>query len=111
MNPVFDRTAIAEIRDPDLLAHLADTLDSPLPLLKFCWVPRQVDVDEGAEALEVEALGGGIGPEEQLKLTRPHPFLEQLSVAALESACAPEAGPVAASVKTDVLCIEGFVLG
>jgi hypothetical protein len=44
---------------------LSNALDATLALFEARGVPWQVDVDECAEALEVEALGGDICPEEQ----------------------------------------------
>jgi hypothetical protein len=62
---VFHRIAVAQVGDPYFRADLTDTLDPALALFEARGVPWKVDVDECAEALEVEALGGGIYPEEQ----------------------------------------------
>jgi hypothetical protein len=62
---VFHRIAVAQVGDPYFRADLSNALDATLALFEARGVPWQVDVDECAEALEVEALGGGICPEEQ----------------------------------------------
>ena len=65
VHSVLHRIAVAQVGDPYFRADLTDTLDASLALFEARGVPWKVDVDECAEALEVEALGGGICPEEQ----------------------------------------------
>jgi hypothetical protein len=65
VNFVFHRIAVAQVGDPHFRAGLSDALDAALALFEARGVPWKVDVDECAEALEVEALGGGICPEKQ----------------------------------------------
>ena len=52
---------------------LAEPVDAPDPLLHPHRVPGHVVVDEGAAELEVEALGGGVGAEQQVGLAEPEP--------------------------------------
>jgi hypothetical protein len=47
---------VSEIRDPDFGARLPDALDAAFALLKTGRVPGKVDVDERAQALEVQSL-------------------------------------------------------
>lgn len=63
MDFVFDGVAVAHVGDPYFTADLPDALDAALPLLEARRVPWKVDIDERAEALKVETLGGGIGAE------------------------------------------------
>lgn len=58
-------------------------MDAAFALLQAGGVPGKVDVDQGAEALQVEALGGFIGAEQHLDLAFAHPVFEQGEVAAL----------------------------
>lgn len=58
---VFDRAGIPQAQNLDLVAGLADTLDAALPLFQARWVPGEIDVDLGAEPLEVESFACGIG--------------------------------------------------
>jgi hypothetical protein len=57
----FHGVAVAQDGDPHLVAGLADALDAALALLQTGGVPGKVDVDQGAETLQVEALGSGVG--------------------------------------------------
>jgi hypothetical protein len=53
---VFHRVAVTQVGDPDLIAGLADALDAAFALLQAGGVPWKVDVDQGAEPLQVEAF-------------------------------------------------------
>ena len=57
---VFHRTAVAQVCNPYLAAHLADALDAPFALLQPRRIPGQVEIDERAQALQVEALRVGM---------------------------------------------------
>ena len=56
VDPILDRVTVAEIGDPDFATRLPDALDTAFALLKPSRVPGKVDIDERAEALEVESL-------------------------------------------------------
>ena len=51
-------------------AVLADAVDAADPLLHPHGVPRQVVVDQGRELLEVQALRGGVGAEQDVDCLR-----------------------------------------
>ena len=56
VDAILDGVAVSEIGDPYFGARLADALDAAFALLKPSRIPRKVDIDERAEALEVKAL-------------------------------------------------------
>ena len=56
---------VNEVQHVHGAAGLAEAFDAAEPLLKAGRVPGQVHVDEGAEGLEVQALAGGIGGDDQ----------------------------------------------
>ena len=56
MHLVFYGVAVAEVGDPDLIAGLAVALDSALELLQAGSILGKVNLDQGAEPLQVEAL-------------------------------------------------------
>src|SRR5688572_25561226 len=102
MDAVFNRLTISEIRDPDFASDLSDALDATFALLEASRIPRQVDVDERAKPLEIQALRGRIRAQQQLEVALPDPALEDVSVTSLELSASPEAGAVAAAVESDV---------
>src|SRR4051794_14585143 len=53
MNVILDRVAIAQIEDVDRIRLLSDTLNASLALFQTRWVPRQVDIDQGLQPLQV----------------------------------------------------------
>ena len=73
----------------------------PLRCSRRVGVPGKVDVDQGAEPLQVEALRGGISSKQQLDLTTADTVLQQGAVAALETAAQPEPRTVAAGIEAD----------
>lgn len=101
MHLVFHGVALAQVGDPHLVVGLADALDAAFALLLANGIPGKVDVDQGAESLQIEALGCCIGAEQHLDLALAHPVFEQGGVAALEAPTQPEAGTVAAGVEAD----------
>ena len=83
---------------------MADALDAAFALFKAGRVPRQVQVDQRAEALQVQAFRGGIRADEQAQLAPANGVLQRVPAAPLEHAAAQHAGAVRASVDAD-----GFV--
>jgi len=83
---VFHGVAVAEVGDPDLIAGLAVALDSALELLQAGSIPGKVNLDQGAEPLQVEAFLGGISSEQQLDLTTADSVFQHGAVTALETA-------------------------
>jgi hypothetical protein len=90
VNSIFDRVAVAEIGYPDFNPGLADSLDTSLSLLQPSRVPRKVNVDEGAEPLQVESLGGSVRPEKEAELSLTDPLFQVVAVASLEAAAPPK---------------------
>jgi len=80
MNAVFDRPSIAQVIDEDGVADLADALDPAFPLFESCWVPRQVQVDQRAEPLQIQSLRRCIGADDEPHLVRTHALLDDLAV-------------------------------
>ena len=68
---------------------LTNALDSALALLQSSGVPGQVDIDERAQALKIEALRCGVGAQQKLEVTSADPVFEHIAVTALESAITP----------------------
>ena len=64
VDAVFDGVAVAHVVDGHVVAGLADALDAAFALFESGGVPGQVEVDEGAQALEVESLAGGFGADD-----------------------------------------------
>ncbi len=66
VDAILDRVAIAEVGYPYVGVALPYALDTALALLQPCRIPGQVDMDEAAEALQIEPFRGGVGTEEDL---------------------------------------------
>jgi hypothetical protein len=60
MDAVFDGVTVMEIGNPNFSACLSNALNAAFTLLKSCWVPGKVNIEERAEALE-KAIGGDRG--------------------------------------------------
>ena len=60
--------------------RLAETFDTPQSLFEPRWVPRQVNVDEGAKGLKVQAFTGRVGRHDQADLPLLHGFLDVLAL-------------------------------
>src|SRR5664280_1857269 len=64
MHAVLHGVAVAHIVEVYLGTALADALNTALALLELGGVPRKIQVDQGAHRLQVEALGGGVGADQ-----------------------------------------------
>ncbi len=56
MNAVFDGASVTHVVNEDRVVELADPLDAALSLFEPCRIPRQVEVDERSEALEIQTF-------------------------------------------------------
>src|SRR5919106_1199257 len=72
VDAIFDGAGITQVVDIDCVAELANALDAALALLQARRVPRQIEIDERPQALQVQYLGSGIGPEQQAELAAAH---------------------------------------
>lgn len=97
----FHRVAVAQVGDPHLITGQPDALDPTLALLQAGRAPGKINVDQGAEPVQVEALGSGINANQQLDLPIAQAILQQRAVVVLEAATKPEARAAAAGVKPD----------
>ena len=66
-------------------AGLAKALDAAQALLQARRVPRQVDVDQRAQRLQVQAFAGCVGGHHQLHLAGFHPLLDLFALDYLSS--------------------------
>jgi hypothetical protein len=72
----LDRILIGEVDDTDDRVSLADAVDAADPLLDLHRVPRQVEVDHHAARLEVQALGRGVGADQEADRPVFQPLLD-----------------------------------
>jgi hypothetical protein len=63
MHAVFYGGLIAHIIDEHRVAQLPNALDAALALLQARGVSGQIQIDQPAEPLQVQALTGGVGAE------------------------------------------------
>ncbi len=80
-------------------------------MLKPGWVPGKVNIDQCAEALEVEALRSRIRAEQEFEIPGPNTVFQNIPVATLELAFTPKAGTLATSVETNVHACKLRTLG
>ena len=84
-------------------ARLAEALDPPKPLLEPRRIPRQVDIDERAERLQVQALAGGVGRDDKADLALLDRRLDVLALDRGEVVAAEYAALARAGVDADRL--------
>src|SRR5437762_3497347 len=89
MNAILDRAKIPHVVDKHRIVKLTDALDSALALLQSRWVPRQVEIDQTAQALEVQSLRSGIRADEQTQIAGSNFPFDLVARHRLELACAP----------------------
>ena len=90
---------------------MTDALDAALALLQPGRIPGQVDIDERAQALQVQALRCSVGAQHEFEFTRTHAALEYIAVATLKPTITPKARAVAACVEPDVHARKLWPLG
>ena len=103
VDAVLDGVPVAHVENVNRVALLADALDATLTLLKASRVPWQVEIDEGAEALEVQSFAGGVGADEDFNFTVADELLEILALGGLALSAAVVGGTPAAGVEADQL--------
>ena len=67
----LDRVLVGQVDHADLGVLLADPVDAADPLLDLHRVPGQVVIDQQPAELEVQALGGRVGADEELDGAAP----------------------------------------
>ena len=100
MDSVLDGVAVAHVEHVNGVALLADTLDAALALFEAGRVPREVEGDERAEALEIEALTGGVGANEDLDFPFTDEPLEVFTLGGLAVTGAVLGGTSAAGIES-----------
>ena len=67
----LDRSLVMQVDDANDRMLLAEPVDASDALLDPHRIPRHVVVDEGSAELEIEALRGGVGAEQNVSLAKP----------------------------------------
>ena len=81
-----------------LARDLAEALDPPEALLQPRRIPRQIDVDQRAEGLQVQAFARGVGRNEQSDLPSLHRGLDVFALDGGEVGAAKDAALASAGV-------------
>lgn len=101
VDAVFDGVEVPHVVNEDDVAQLADALNAAFALFQARWIPGQVQVYEGGQALEVEALGCGVGAKQQANLSKPDLLFDVLAPGRGEAAVLPDGGLAGAGVDRD----------
>ena len=80
VHAVFNGILVSHIVDVDGIPQLANSLNATFPLFKPSWVPRQVEVNQGSERLQIQPFAGCIGSYQQSNFIPADHGLQVLAV-------------------------------
>ena len=71
VHAVFNGILVSHIVDVDGIPQLANSLNATFPLFKPSWVPRQVEVNQGSERLQIQPFAAELPPEQEVAGSSP----------------------------------------